>query len=74
MIKDMSRFMKFIAVRDLKCGSCGKTKWNTPCYMWHTMMTEKQIEVCQNCAIREEFGSKYSQNKRYKQWKERSSK
>ena len=68
----MGSHMKFNGVRDLKCERCGHTKWNAPTYIWETMISEMFVNVCKDCAIREEFGTKLTQNKRYKQWKERN--
>ena len=72
MNRDLGNNMTFNGVRDIKCERCGRTKWNEYTYIWKTMISEIEVNVCQDCAIREEFGNKFSQNKRYKQWKERN--
>ena len=67
----MSSHMMFGGVKELKCECCGKAKWYAPTYIWKTYITDKELNVCQSCAIREAFGTKYKQNKQYLQWRER---
>ena len=69
--RDMSRQMIFNGRNDLKCECCGTSKWNGFTYIWITHIEEQRINVCQSCALREAFGNKHKQNKRYLQWRER---
>ena len=34
-------------------------------YNWIALLTKDKLVVCYNCAMREEYGSKYTQNKRW---------
>ena len=43
-------------------------------YKWTLWFGDKSLMICKKCAIREAFGTKYKQNKRYIQWMERRSK
>lgn len=67
----MSSHIKFDRKQDLKCECCGTTKWSAPTYIWKTFISEKELKVCKTCAIREAFGNKPKQNKKYLQWRER---
>jgi hypothetical protein len=64
--------MVFNAKEDIQCQTCSSYKYNAPSYIWKSILTESKLILCQSCAIRETFGTKYSQNKKYKQWKERN--
>tara|TARA_Y100000004_G_C8942224_1_gene424684 strand:+ start:1206 stop:1355 length:150 start_codon:yes stop_codon:yes gene_type:complete len=45
---------------------------NAPFYEWHSEITYNFLGlICKKCAIRELFGSKYRQNPKYEEWKER---
>ena len=67
----MSEHMKFNGRKDLKCECCGKSKWDSNTYIWITHIERRKINVCQVCALKEAFGSKHKQNKRYLRWRER---
>lgn len=61
-----------------KCNMCGKLKVKSKLYRFigHAAVRKLTPEypatfiICEPCAMREEFGSKWKQNKRYKRWKE----
>ena len=50
------------------CEMCGTYKMKAQFYIWRGMLTQDKMEICHLCAMREEFGSKYKQNKRYQRW------
>jgi len=60
-----------------KCDLCGVYKNRTVFYLLkpHPAIIKLLVRiinkiVCKHCAMREEFGSKYKQNKRYKEWED----
>ena len=62
-----------------KCEMCGTLKKYAPLFFYvgqkavKTLCDPIRMKVCQHCAMREEFGSKYKQNKGYKRWIENQS-
>ena len=60
-----------------KCESCGNYKKNAIFYILkpHAAIIKllpnpENKTVCKACAVREEFGTKYRQNRRYKEWED----
>ena len=61
-----------------KCNMCGKLKVKSQLYRYIGQPAVRKITpeypttfiICEHCAMREEFGSKWKQNKKYKRWKE----
>ena len=54
-----------------RCQCCDNYKMNAPFYEWHSEITKNFLGIiCRRCAIRELFGSKFSNNPRYKKWTE----
>ena len=43
---------------------------SAPFYEWHSLFEVGKLIgiICRKCAIRELFGTKYKQNKRYHRW------
>ena len=63
--------IKYIKKFSQRCQCCDTYKMNAPFYEWHSEMTHKLIGIiCRKCAVRELFGTKYKQNKRYHKWLE----
>ena len=50
------------------CEMCGQYKMKAPFYQWKSIITDCEMVVCHRCAMREEFGNSYKQNKRYQRW------
>ena len=55
------------------CKSCGKI-YKGNFYEWTGMITKSKGIICEKCAIRETFGTKYKQNRRYKKWQQKKKK
>lgn len=61
------------------CEMCGTYKRYAPHHFFighgaaKTLTGPVRMKVCQHCAMREEFGNKYKQSKRYKKWIESQS-
>ncbi len=52
-----------------RCTRCTDYKYNAPMYMWIGLITGHKLgKVCQQCAIKEAFGSNYRNNKKYQEW------
>ena len=56
------------------CECCGKIhKGNF--YEWTGTISKSYLGlICEKCALRESFGSKYKQNRRYKKWLQKKEK
>ena len=55
-----------------KCTCCGTYKMHAPFYDWTSIITKEHIGIiCQKCAIREAFGTKYKKDKDYIKWREK---
>jgi ribosome-binding protein aMBF1 (putative translation factor) len=61
-------FIKPIGKGEMICEMCGTYKMKSQLYMWTGMLTKDKMKICHPCAMREEFGNKYKQNKRYQRW------
>ena len=71
----LTRIKKGDNKKHYKCEVCGVKKKNAPYYMLspHPAIIKlldnfKERTACHLCAMREEFGNSYKQNKRYKEW------
>ena len=60
-----------------KCELCGVSKSRAVFYLlkphpaiFNLLVNPQNRIVCKVCAMREEFGTKWKQNKRYKEWKD----
>ena len=63
--------MKLNGRGDYVCECCGK-RYKGNFYNWTGMITDSHLGViCEKCALRETFGNKYKQNRRYKEWLQR---
>ena len=64
----MINYMKNLSQR---CQCCDKYKVHAPFYEGHSDIMKKFIGlICRKCAVRELFGTKYKQNKKYYRWLE----
>jgi|TARA_R100001082_G_scaffold95684_1_gene62977 hypothetical protein len=60
--------MKSVGKGNSICDCCGKVHRGL-FYEWTGMITGNNLGlICEKCALRESFGSKYKQNRRYKKW------
>ena len=63
--------IKYMENLSQRCQCCDNYKMNAPFYEWHSEITKNFLGIiCRRCAIRELFGSKFSNNPRYKKWTE----
>ena len=54
---------------------CCKKKYKGNFYGWTSTVTHSYLGlICEKCAIKETFGNKYKQNRRYKEWLEQNQK
>jgi hypothetical protein len=64
----MTEHMKPVGKGNSICDSCGKVHRGM-FYEWTGMITKDNLGIiCEKCALRESFGNKYKQNRRYKKW------
>ena len=64
----MTNHMKPIGKGNSICDCCGKVHRGM-FYEWTGMISKNNLGVvCEKCALRESFGNKYKQNRRYKTW------
>ena len=55
-----------------RCTCCGTQKMRAPFYDWTSVITKEHLWViCQKCAIREAFGTKYKKDKKYLEWRDK---
>ena len=55
-----------------RCTCCGTQKMRAPFYDWTSVITKEHVGViCQKCAIREAFGTKYKNDKKYLEWRDK---
>ena len=55
-----------------RCTCCGTQKMRAPFYDWTSVITKEHLGViCQKCAIREAFGTKYKKDKKYLEWRDK---
>ena len=71
---DMTERMQFVSMDTFKCECCKQSSIYKEKYKWTLWFGNDSLMICKKCAIREAFGTKYKQNKRYIQWMERRSK
>ena len=70
----MTKYMVPVSKGHSICECCGKVHKGM-FYEWTGMITKDNLGIiCEKCAIRESFGSKYKQNRRYKRWLEQKKK
>jgi len=67
-MKNINNKMKSVGKQSRECFTCGKVKYHAPFYNWISLDNESLGLICQQCALREVFGSKYKTNKKYKEW------
>jgi len=59
-----------------KCSMCGAQKTKSTLYRYSGHKAVRDLKpplpstfiICEKCAMKEEFGTKWKQNKRYKRW------
>tara|TARA_R100000808_G_C2092187_1_gene112171 strand:+ start:148 stop:357 length:210 start_codon:yes stop_codon:yes gene_type:complete len=67
----MNEHMKPVGKGNSICDSCGKVHRGM-FYEWTGMITKNNLGIiCEKCALKESFGNKYKQNRRYKKWLQR---
>ena len=60
--------MKPIGKGNSICDSCGRVHRGM-FYEWTGMISKDNLGIiCEKCALKESFGNKYKQNRRYKKW------
>ena len=71
----LNRIKAGVGKKHYECEVCGVRKKNAPYFKLspHPAIIKllnnfKERTVCNSCAMREEFGSKYRQHPRYKEW------
>ena len=58
--------IEFLSKATFKCDCCGDYKMNGNKFKWTSIVTKEYLcDVCQKCAIREQFGTNYKKNQRY---------
>ena len=63
--------MQSIGKRYERCIQCDNIK-TSKFYEWTGFIGKEDLGfVCEKCAIKHVFGSKFKQNKRYKRWKKK---
>jgi hypothetical protein len=70
----MTEHMKPVGKGNSICDVCGKVHRGM-FYEWTGMITKDNLGIiCEKCAIKESFGNKYKQNRRYKKWHQKRKK
>ena len=65
---DINSNIKFLGKNTFQCDMCKTNKMKAPYYQRTSIITKLKSKICQSCALREGFGSKYKQNPKYKRW------
>ena len=74
-LMSLNRITEGVGKKHYECDVCGVEKKHSPYFklLPHPAIIKllnnfKVLTVCNACAMREEFGSKYKHNRRYKNW------
>ena len=69
----VTKNVKYVDRRYIRCECCDKAGISDV-FEWTTVITKQKLLICSKCAVREAFGSKYKQNRRYKAWQKKRKK
>ena len=71
----LNRIKECVGRKHYKCELCFKDKKNAPYFkllphpaIVKLLVDKEERTVCNLCAMKEEFGSNYRQNRRYRDW------
>ena len=64
----MTKYMRLSGKGNSICECCGKVHRGN-FYEWTGTISKTHLGlICEKCALKETFGNKYKQNRRYKKW------